>query len=101
MEDPEREDLDALLQSAGWQWFLRYVAREWGADDGGGAMYHGAVTAAAKEDDDPRALAKLRQIVVAQREIQKLIRWPSQRLAEVTKIAADPVGAGQSRRGGL
>ena len=99
--ESEREDLDALLQTPGWQRFLRHVAQEWGAEDGGGAMYHGAVTAAAKDDDDPRALAKLRQIVVAQREIQKLVRWPATQLAAATKQEQDPVGAGSSRRGGL
>lgn len=98
--ESEREDLDALLQSPGWQRFVKHVEQEWGREDGGGAMYHAAILKIANNEDDPKAMAQLRQVVAAQREIRKILSWPKAQLAAAIKAEQDPVGTG-SRRGGL
>ena|SRR3990167_2922883 len=80
MTDTEYEDYEELLNMAGWKRFLEYAASQWGTlANGGGARHQMAVSAAAGETDDQQALAKLRQIIVCQREIQQLLLYPVQR----------------------
>lgn len=99
MENTEREDLEALLRSAGWARFQQHVQSEWGTADGGGQRFLLAVTKAANHTDDAMATGQLRQIIAAQREIQTLMAWVGQRLQQVTpdKDYERP----HSRRGGL
>lgn len=69
----EFEDLDALIRSAGWLRFKAYVAAQWGTPEhGGGARFQAAV-AQASNQSDADAIAQLRQVVVAQKQIQGLI----------------------------
>jgi len=100
----EREDLDALINSPGWQRFKQRVELEWGTSEGGGSRFVTQTMAIAKEDD-ATALPKMRQIIAAQREIQAAMRWPGERLDTLkrteTKPDSDAAPLTQSRRGGL
>lgn len=73
----ERENLDALINSDGWRTFTDYVTSEWGP---GGRAFISAVTGAANGTDSATAMAHLQQIIVAQKEIQKVLAWPEERL---------------------
>ena len=99
--DSEQEDLDALVTSGGWVLFCQHVQQEWGTTEGGGAVFLAAVKAAASVTSDAEATAKLRQIVVAQREIHKLLAWSAERLAYLkqTALSAESDGVPLSRRG--
>jgi hypothetical protein len=95
----EREELEALTQSSGWTVFQSYVESEWGA---GGRRFLSAVKAASDNEDDKNAVAFLRQIIVAQREIQKLLLWPAERLKTLQSTELELAGERDySRRGGL
>lgn len=100
---PEQEDLDALLRSPGWARFVAYAAQEWGSDEGGGARYRAGAKAAIDGLDDVTALAKLRQVMVAQREIQRLFAWVGERVEHLKKTTPSPESDAlpMSRRGGL
>lgn len=76
----ERENLESLIHSDGWRTFADYVNGEWGQ---GGREFVAAVTAAADNTDDASATAHLRQIVVAQKIIQRLMKWPEERLKQI------------------
>ncbi len=102
----EQEDLDQLLSSAGWQRFQKMVEQQWGSSEGNGERFINQMTAVAKSDD-ASALPQMRQIIAAQREIQGVMRWPSLRLAQITRTAppadsdATALSSEFSRRGGL
>lgn len=101
MENTELEELEALTKADGWWLFVKHVNGEWGSD---GALFQGAITAAANVTDDPIATAKLRQVLVTQREIRKLLQWVPERIEYLKKTApavdsdAQPMS---TRRGGL
>lgn len=96
----EYEDLDTLFRSAGWLRFKAHVAEQWGTPHaGGGARFQTAVGHAAAESADADATAKLRQIVVAQRQIQGLITEFEGRIDRVRPLDERPLA--QSRRGSL
>lgn len=97
----EFEDLDALLTSAGWARFERFVADQWGTSEcGGGIRFQQAVMTAAREPLDADATSKLRQVCVAQREIQNLlIEFKGQR--ERARPLEQRAEVALSRRGGL
>lgn len=103
--DSLREDLDHLVHSPGWSRFLEHVAKEWGTrEHGGGARFTQATHTAASELNEADALAKLRQICVAQREIHNLVAWVDTTLKQATKEDRELVPVGPvdySRRGGL
>lgn len=94
MSEHERENLDALVHSDGWRLFQSYVEGEWG---NGGARFLTGVKDAAN-NTTPGATEQLRQIIVAQREIQRVMGWASERLKALNK--PDLVASG-GRRGGL
>lgn len=99
MDSTEREDLDALTRSDGWRLFSEYCLSEWGP---AGTRFHSAVKTAADHTNDADATAQLRQIIVAQREIQKLLAWPAERLKYLTQSEPElATGRDYSRRGGL
>ncbi len=105
MTTNEREDLDALVNSAGWQQFKRIVEEQWGSAEGGGVRFVTQMTKVANNPDDATALPQMRQIIAAQREIQMVMRWPMERLETLkrteVKPDSDAVPLTQSRRGGL
>lgn len=99
MDSKEREDLDALIASDGWRVFTAYVAGEWGS---GGRRFEHAVQQCADNPNDADATAKLRQVMVAKREIETLLKWPHERLKALQSpelVAASPLDYG--RRGHL
>lgn len=81
----ERENLESLTQSDGWRVFTDYVNGEWGP---GGRAFTDAVTEAADNTNDANATAHLRQIITAQKLIQRLMVWPEERLKQLK--APDP-----------
>ena len=91
----ERENLESLLQSDGWRTFAAHVEGEWGA---GGREFIAAVTSAADNTSDASATAHLRQIIVAQKLIQRLMQWPSERLKQLQPAELQPI---YPRRGRL
>lgn len=101
----EREDLDALIQSAGWQRFKQMVDKLWGTAEGGGERFVTQMTAVAKSTDDATALPIMRQIIVAQREIHAVMNWPAEQAERLKKAEpkadSDAKPLTQSRRGGL
>lgn len=90
----EQEHLDALVHSEGWRIFRTYVEGEWGM---GGQRFLRGVTDAAS-NATPDATEQLRQILVAQREIQRVMGWAGERLKHLGK--PELVASG-GRRGGL
>ena len=99
MDNTERENLEALTQSDGWRAFTAHVEGEWGA---GGRAFVDAVTKAADNHSDASATAHLRQIIVAQKLIQRLMQWPDERLKTLKGSELQLAGARDwSRRGGL
>lgn len=99
----EREDLEALVTTDGWQRFKQMVEQQWGGAEGGGARFVSGMTTVAKSTDDALALANMRQIIAAQREIQAVMRWPSEQAERLrkTEMRADSDAVAGSRRGGL
>jgi len=104
MDQSEYEDLDQLLQSAGWFRFQVMVAKDWGDREGSGSRFVAAVVKASNLVEDALAVGQLRQIVVTQREIQSLMRAPAERFETLKRMVpkSEPVKpkAG-SRRGRL
>jgi hypothetical protein len=92
----EREDLDNLLKSPGWQ----RVAQWANADLAAKLSTH--MEAAAAEMDDVQALSRLRQVMAAKKAVDLVLAYPDARLRELTAHAAHaervPV---LNRRGGL
>lgn len=95
-ENPELEDLDQLVNSAGWRRFTDMVEQQWGR---GGDRFIDAVTNAAKGENQ-HAQDHLRQIIAAQREIQAVMALVPNRV-KLLKGSEQPQLVGASRRGGL
>lgn len=96
----ELEDLEELLASAGWKALSEMVGKLWGASEGNGERFLDAVTKASRASDAD-ALAHLRQIIAAQREIHAIMQWPQTRLAQLKAAegASGPIPFNPSRRG--
>lgn len=73
----EYEDLEALLQSPGWLRFARHAEQEWQE------QFSEKVRAAVGDTNDLQALAKLRQVTVAQQAVLTILRWPKERLSQI------------------
>lgn len=95
--DNAREELEALTQSEGWKLFVAQTVSEWGP---GGRAFIDATTKAAN-GTDADAIGWLRQIIAAQREIQKLMRWPDEELARLKERELVATSTDYSRRGRL
>lgn len=100
MDSNEREELDALVRSEGWRLFTAFVNSEWGS---GGRAFVDAITKAADNRDNEQATDHLRQIIAAQKIVQRLVAWPAERLKalEPAELVNADALAGHSRRGGL
>lgn len=86
MDSNEREELDELVASPGWQRFCQHVEQEWGnVAHGGGARFTYAARTAANDVDDATAIVKMRQVCFAQREVLALIAWVNGSLKDATK----------------
>lgn len=87
------------MKSPGWQRFQAMVAKEWGTAEGGGSAFLAAISNAAKNQDQD-AMAQMRQILVAQREIQKVMQLIPTRVS-MLKQGVGPDAYIGSRRGAL
>lgn len=95
-DDHEREDIDALLRSPGWQ-----RVKAWAEKDLTAKM-NSATEHAANETDDVSALGKLRQVIAAKRAVTLVLDYPETRLQELARTAAGQArDTSFSRRGGL
>lgn len=94
-ENTELEDLDHLINSPGWARFVDAVDKQWGA---AGDRYASAITNAARIGADADAMAQLRQIIAAQREIQAVMSYIPNRVKLLKHEQPQLVG---SRRGPL
>lgn len=92
----ELDDLEALLQSPGYQRLMAYAANEWGP---AGKRFQDAVMKAA-EKPDAEATAFLRCVVFAKAEFERFFRWPHERVSQLN-ASAQQVTGGPSRRGSL
>lgn len=96
----ELEALQALVYSDGWKLFARMVGQQWGDSEGNGERFLQAVSGASKAGDAD-AIAQLRQIVVAQREMQTVMQWPANRLKQLQQASQQAGPQHPSRRGSL
>lgn len=97
----ELEALQGLIQSDGWKIYEAVVGKMWGDTDGNGERFLQAVSGASKAGDAD-AMAQLRQIIVAQREIQLVMKWPVERVKQLTQASQPgPALVHPSRRGSL
>ena len=100
--DNLREDLDELVRSAGWQRFVAHVQQEWGTREaGGGVRFTMAARQASNINADGEAIAQLRQICVAQREVHNLVAWVEDTLKEAQKSEQQQPALIYPRRGRL
>lgn len=88
----EREILQALVESEGWQLFAKHAEREWGPS---GLMYQAAVRIAS---EDASAVIELQKVLHTQTELIALMRWPAERLSQLKHQTAPSISS-TSRRG--
>jgi hypothetical protein len=86
----EKADLEQLLKSAGWLRFEHTQREYWQA------QLSDLLASAANDRDDAIALARLRQVIAAQRAVLQALTWPKERL----KLLTRPEGAPTMSRGG-
>ena len=94
----EKEDLDQLIHSQGWLRFQGFVRKEWGD------QLEQHLLTAANDREDTIALQKIRQVLAAKREIERLVKWPTERLSELERAESSRLTAQHeplSRRGSL
>lgn len=94
----ETEDLDQFIHSQGWLRFCQYAEQEWNG------RFQRHVRTAVNDQDDTLAMRKLQQVLVAKEAVEQLLKWPTERLAEleraeVSRLTAENVPL--SRRGSL
>jgi len=77
----EFEDLDQLVHSQGWLRFQNFVSKEWGDQ----LQQH--LLTAANDREDTIALQKIRQVLAAKREIDRMVAWPQERLQQIEQAA--------------
>lgn len=78
----EREDLENLVKSPGWQRVRQWAISEWRE------QIAQATDTAANATNDTDALNKLRQIIAARKAVELVTGWPDDRLKELTRSAA-------------
>lgn len=94
-ENDEREDLDALVRHPGWARFTDMVNSQWSAS----SEWFLEQLDNALKTDNPNGHEHFRQIRASQREIQKALKMPSDRIKALeTKEVPQYVA---SRRGSL
>ena len=94
----EQEDLDQFVRSQGWLRFKQHADTEWGQ------RFQDLIKVAVSDRDDNMAMRRLQQVLVAKEAVEKLIQWPTERLAELERaeqirLTAEHVPL--SRRGSL
>ena len=75
MADPnEYTDLEQFLKSAGWLRYEKAIRDHWQA------QLSAHLALAAGDRDDQVAIAKIRQVIAAQKAIEMALAWPTERL---------------------
>jgi hypothetical protein len=96
--NPEQEALDELVKSPGWRVFTDYVNGEWGP---AGRAFVKAVADCADHPSDADATSKLRQVIAAQKVVNRMLAWPDERLKQIAQPELVAAAADYSRRGRL
>ncbi len=93
------DDLQSLLASPGWRLLTDMVEAEWGATGFGKKIADTLGT----EGDTGLQLRQLQQATVAQREVLRVMNWPSEQINRARRDAAAAVTTTGffDRRGGL
>ena len=91
----EREDLDNLVKSPGWQRVQQWAKNEWRD------RITQATEQAANATNDVEALNKLRQVIAAKKAIELAMAWPDERLLKLTVQSAAGERPYTLQRGGL
>ena len=92
----EHEDLDQFIRSQGWLRFTQHAEKEWGQ------RFQDLIKVAISDRDDDMALRRLQQVLVAKEAVEQLLKWPTERLAELDRATETHLKAQQlSRRGSL
>jgi hypothetical protein len=94
----EKEDLDQFIHSQGWLRFRQYAEREWNE------QFQRHVRIAISDREELAALRKLQQVTVAKEAVDALLKWPTERLAQLEAAEASRKTAEHvplSRRGTL
>lgn len=92
----DRENLDALVNSAGWMWLSAYVTREWGP---AGLRFQQAVREAAQSSD---AVVGLQKVIAQQDAVHDVMQAPLaalSRLQAQQALEATRTDTAMSRRG--
>jgi len=76
----EQEDLENLLRHPGWLYFKAHAEKQIG-DELANHMRN-----AVNDSNDAAALQKMRQIIVAKDAVERLVKWPEER---ISKLKAD------------
>jgi hypothetical protein len=79
MTNDEKTDLQDLVSSNGWLRFEHAMTTLWQG------QLSDLVASAANSPDDATALAKLRQVIAAQRAVLQAVAWPKERLKMLTR----------------
>ena len=94
----EQEDLDQFIHTQGWLRLKEHAAKEWGD------RFQALIKTAVSDRDDDMALRKLQQVLVAKEAVEALMKWPTERLAELERAEQSRLTAEHvplSRRGTL
>jgi len=98
----ELQDLQDLIASPGWRLVEIMVDREWGAQGFGEKISRTVGQMAGTATDMAQlqlAAQQLAQATVTQTEVQRIMRWPKETLAEAKRQALGRVAS--MNRGGL
>lgn len=95
MTTTEREDLENLIKSPGWQRVQGWARTEWMEN----IARHTEVAANATNDTD--ALNKLRQVIAAKKAVELVIDWPDQRLKALAQQVTQAERIPSLQRGGV
>jgi hypothetical protein len=87
----EKDELEAFLKNPVWLRLKQYAEQTWRGE------LDNHVRSAANDTNDGAAIQKIRQILVAKDAVERLLKWPEERL-EKARAAAAPALAGS--RGG-
>lgn len=89
----EREDLENLVKSPGWQRVQQWAVTEWRE------QIAQATDTAANAVNDTEALNKLRQVIAARKAVELVTGWPDDRLKALKQH--DTTRSQSLTRGGL
>lgn len=96
MDTTEHADLENLLKSPGWLRVLERAREEW--KDGYPAKIKLAIQEARDKGED--VASAVVKVDYASDEINRLLSWPKERLAQMTRASAEVTNTAVFSRGG-